>query len=298
MLILSGCFSFNVQGEKFSCHVIDVGQGSATLFTYQQKTILIDTGYEHQKFQTYIENFCDANSITCIDYVIITHPDQDHINNTKWLYDNYQINYSYLPCVMADTPLSDKDGFTPIIKKDTKVYKTCIESVVSEPNSTWEYLTDDDINDINGFLIYQSDKFDWLDVNDFSPIIFFIGNKSNIVCISGDATTMKEKWYCANSSKKITVKYYITGHHGSQYSSCDEFVSLLQPQYAIYSSNDSNGLYGHPHINTLTRISKYTRNIYGTEYNGHIELTQMGILGDLINTTTGWTNKNGERITF
>jgi beta-lactamase superfamily II metal-dependent hydrolase len=68
--------------------------------------------------------------------MIFTHPDADHINNTKFLYDNFQINHTYLPLVYANEKISDVDNFTPQIQKKTQTYQTCVTSVLNEPDST------------------------------------------------------------------------------------------------------------------------------------------------------------------
>jgi beta-lactamase superfamily II metal-dependent hydrolase len=168
--------------------------------------------------------------------------------------------------------------------------------VLNEPDSTWEFLTSDDVDDIPGFKIFQSNKDDWTNVNDFSPIIYFLPNTTYTFCITGDSTTTKENWYLNSNLPAFTVKYYIIAHHGSGDSSSAQLLAQLRPQYTFYSSFDPNANYGHPHISTCQRIKVYTNEIYGTEYNGTISINDGQVNENLVLTTTAWTKKNGERI--
>ena len=58
-------------------HFIDVGQGDATLITYDGHAILIDGGDNSKG--TAIQKYLMDNGIEKLDYVIGTHPDADHI---------------------------------------------------------------------------------------------------------------------------------------------------------------------------------------------------------------------------
>lgn len=73
-----------VDGE-LNVHFIDVGQGDATLISYQGFDVLIDTG------DSFAENdllsYLDRLNIEDIDIFIGTHPHSDHIGNVKAVYD-------------------------------------------------------------------------------------------------------------------------------------------------------------------------------------------------------------------
>ena len=56
-------------------------------------------------------------------------------------------------------------------------------------------------------------------------------------------------------------------HHGSKYSTGNEFVAELLPEYAVISCGNNNG-YGHPHQNAINRLNGLTEDgeVYGDTY--------------------------------
>lgn len=64
------------------------------------------------------------------------------------------------------------------------------------------------------------------------------------------------------------------GHHGSQNATTSEFLSAIDPEYAVIQCGLKNK-YGHPHIETLQRLKNYDSNmkIYRNDTNGLISLS-------------------------
>ena len=59
------------------------------------------------------------------------------------------------------------------------------------------------------------------------------------------------------------------GHHGSYTSSSEQFLSAVNPEYAVISVGKDNE-YGHLHEVALDRLVKYCKQIYRTDTNGEI----------------------------
>ncbi|MEG0371941.1 MAG: MBL fold metallo-hydrolase, partial [Clostridium sp.] len=64
-------------------------------------------------------------------------------------------------------------------------------------------------------------------------------------------------------------------HHGSSTSSTRAFVESVDPDYGIISCGLDNS-YGHPHRETLDKITKYEIESYRTDTQGQITLTSDG----------------------
>ena len=62
-------------------------------------------------------------------------------------------------------------------------------------------------------------------------------------------------------------------HHGSESSSCSEFLSVVKPQVAVISVGVDN-LFGHPSPEVLDRLDK--THLYRTDLQGTIELITDG----------------------
>jgi competence protein ComEC len=58
-------------------------------------------------------------------------------------------------------------------------------------------------------------------------------------------------------------------HHGSKYSSSDEFLDFVSPDIAIISCGRHN-MYGHPAPETLDRLEERGIRIYRTDLEGAV----------------------------
>ena len=65
------------QAGSMEVHFIDVGQGDCTLVKCGDSAMLIDTGDDSQG--TAVQNYLQKQGIKKLDYLILTHPDADHI---------------------------------------------------------------------------------------------------------------------------------------------------------------------------------------------------------------------------
>ncbi len=59
-------------------------------------------------------------------------------------------------------------------------------------------------------------------------------------------------------------------HHGSQYTTDEEFLNLVRPQIAVISCGRNNS-YGHPHEELLERLEDASSEVYRTDQSGELE---------------------------
>ena len=71
-------------------HFIDVGQGDSTLITCEGHSMLIDTGEATKG--TAIQNYLQKQKINKLDYLILTHPDSDHIGGAPVIITKFNID--------------------------------------------------------------------------------------------------------------------------------------------------------------------------------------------------------------
>ena len=63
----------------------------------------------------------------------------------------------------------------------------------------------------------------------------------------------------------------LVGHHGSKYSSQQEFLSKIEPDAAIISVGDNN--YGHPTDAAISRLEAAGATVYRTDRQGCVTVT-------------------------
>ena len=133
----------------------------------------------------------------------------------------------------------------------------------------------ENIDDRN--LTYGKPTQKYSTTNNYSPIMT-INFLSVTIVITGDASSVVEREVLSiidddelESFKNCEV--YVAGHHGSNSSSCEEFLSLLMPKYVAVQCGNSSS---HPHADFLSRVesiwkdSNKTGTVLTTYNNGDI----------------------------
>ena len=110
----------------------------------------------------------------------------------------------------------------------------------------------------------------WKEENDFSLVVGFT-IKDYQFLIMGDAPKkIEEKIIKDNPNLRCDVLKI--GHHGSNTSSSERFISTLKPKIGIISCGKDNP-YGHPHKSVLAILNKYHIEIRRTDLEGTIKFT-------------------------
>ena len=82
------------QASDMEVHFIDVGQGDCTLVKCGDSAMLIDTGDDSQG--TAVQNYLQKQGIKKLDYLILTHPDADHIGAAPVIITKFQIDTVFI----------------------------------------------------------------------------------------------------------------------------------------------------------------------------------------------------------
>lgn len=258
----------NIVTTDLQIYYFDVGQADSTLIINNGHSMLIDAGNNEdgEKLVTYMK---EELNITTIDYVVGTHPHEDHIGGLDDIINNFNIKEVYLPEAMTTTKTFE-DVLDAIANKELSITVPTIGETFKLGEADFE-------------VIYTGTGEK--DLNEASIILRMIfGNKTYL--FTGDTTKEVEETIL---NSNIDIDVLKVAHHGSKYSSSEEFLNIATPEYAIISAGEGNS-YGHPEPETLTRLKKHTNNIYITKDLGTILLTSDG---KTITITTLNTDTNG-----
>ena len=96
------------------------------------------------------------------------------------------------------------------------------------------------------------------------------GTNGESALLAGRATGMQDDDIGLSSVNVLKV-----GHHGSKGASSEEFLSYVKPETALISCGTGNS-YGHPHAETLQRLSGIGAKVYRTDENGEIVVRVRG----------------------
>ena len=106
------------------------------------------------------------------------------------------------------------------------------------------------------------------DTNLYSIVTKLVFGQNSFL-FTGDLTSDEEAKLIQNNTD-LSAKVLKVGHHGSKYSSSNEFLDKVNPQDTIISVGKNNR-FGHPAPEALERIRSHAINIFRTDEMGDIE---------------------------
>ena len=233
---------------------IDVGQGEAILIALPEKTMLIDagpTGSAPKIAQVLQELGRDK-----IDYLVATHPDEDHIGGMADVISSTQIGTIYAPNKTNNTATYRK-FLTAIQNNNLQITLAEAGTIIDQTDS---YKLE---------ILWPKKDANFPDTNDYSIIIkLTVGNKTFL--FTGDAPTN-----AILNSNPGHIDVLKLSHHGSRTGTTEQLVRKLSPTYAILSYAVDNP-YGHPMQSVLNALRKHSVEVWGTGANGTITITCDG----------------------
>lgn len=243
--------------SNFEVVMFEVGEADCHLikYPYNKNTILIDTGKNEYKIKNEVIPYLKSIGIKKIDYLIITHGDEDHIGGSITLINNFQVKNVIL----------NKGTFTDLEKELIKnLNKKKIPYQIN-------------INKINlsNHTIYLLNNTKYNNENDNSIITYFTYQKYKFLYM-GDASINTEDNLLENYNLN-NISILKVGHHGSNTSSSKDFISQINPSISLISVGENN-IYHHPNKEVINNLSK--SRIYRTDINSMVKLTinSKGIL--------------------
>ncbi len=246
---------------------LDVGQADSILIQNKGHNMLIDAG-NNEDGPLLVQYFKEQN-INKFDYLITTHPHEDHIGGMDDIINNFDIEKIYIPDVTTTTK-TFLDVLEAIEKKNMTYDVPNINQNFTLGNTLFQVIyTGNDKKNLNN-----------------SSIILKATFKNTSYLFTGDATSEVEKKIL---NKNIQATVLKVGHHGSKYSTTTDFLNKVNPKYAIISVGKNNS-YNHPNQVTINKLEKKNIEIHRTDQEGSIFLKSDG---KTINITSKKTNTNG-----
>ncbi len=297
----------SAKGEnELRFHMIDIGQGDCLFIEFPDDTVmLIDTGEKSSARADKIINYIKTYEETTIDYFMLTHTDSDHIGNTVAILDAFEIKKAFIPDVdNKDITQTYRNSYNAIMAEGCEVEISSEFGAISSTDpsnvfyfaflSPWQSLYDDLNKKIATDPNYKN-KFSH-EKNNVSPIIYLEYLQKRILLtgdVNGDDAETDEKYRV--EQELITrynnlnfEKFAIGGeeininlrkidilkvaHHGSEGSSSDTFLNVVEPTYSLISAGLGNS-HHHPRAEAINRLKAVSSTIYTTVDNGSIQAT-------------------------
>ncbi len=237
--------------------VLDVGQGDCTLIEAANgHNYLVDGGStDVNKVGTYrLLPYLKYRGVGVLHGIFISHGDADHINGVEELLEDGEIQVERLVLGKCDQFKEPYEKLIALAKKRG------VSIMYAKRSEVWK----------DGELTFQfinPGEEPYEDINE-SSMVFILKEGNFSMCFTGDIGSETEETLLPLLT---TVSVLKTPHHGSKYSSSEEFLRRLSPAAATISCGFGNR-YGHPGKETLERMRTLGIRIALTTGSGRIRI--------------------------
>jgi len=195
-------------------HVLDVGQGLATIVQTADRSLVFDTGASFRSGGSVAEQvivpFLRSRRIRRIDWLVVSHADNDHSGGVLPLYD-----YAEVGALLVGEPL----------------HETGLNATECRAGQYWQV-------DGVGFRVLYPDSAAPRQGNDASCVLLIEVGRHSLL-LTGDIEARAERALVA-SGTLAAVDVVVVPHHGSLTSSSPPFVDAVSPLVAVVSAGYAN----------------------------------------------------------
>ena len=255
--------------------VLDVGQGDGIVISAGKERFLIDGGSSDvEKVGAYrIEPYLLSEGADHLDYVFVTHGDEDHISGVRELLEGQKLGIRIDTLVLPPKEYQGEELeelARTAVENETRVIvmkagaKICQNQNAEEKKektggAIWKCVGPPSEgvpnqrkpkagNEASLVLALSYGDFDMLFTGDTE-------GKGEELLIESGVLRESEVLKCA--------------HHGSKNSGADAFLDQVNPKAAVISAGVNNR-YGHPHEETVKKLKDRNIKVYNTQIGGAV----------------------------
>lgn len=209
------------QGTPVGVHFLQLKDDADCVLIQQgEANIVIDTG-EKQDAEKVVSYLKEKN-VKSIEYLILTHPDKDHIGGAIDILDNFKVKNIIQPYYIKENEQLQKVNQTAKTDSVRIIYPTITKKL-----------------SLGGMeiLIYPPLEKNYEKDNNYSLVTLVKHGKVNML-FAGDAEKKRlSELMLVDWNQMQLVK---TPHHGRANINSEAFIKALKPTYAVITSNDAD----------------------------------------------------------
>ena len=249
------------RGIQNAVYFLDVGQGDSQLITLVSRhgappiNILIDGGRDKKVLDALDAALGTANN-KYIDIVIVSNPDLDHFGGIIDIARRYDIG------------LFVSTGY----QSQTEAFRALQEEISARSVPTIVLRESDRIRyQNNNLVIISPDRAltDAASINEASMVAMLEAEGGSRALFTGDIGFLAENTLLIKSYD-LRADILKVGHHGSQYSSGENFIAKVRPTISVIGVGQNR--YGHPAPRALETLALAGSKVYRTDRDGTMKI--------------------------
>jgi competence protein ComEC len=245
--------------------MFDVGHGDSFLLkTAKNKTVMIDTGGKYvdkkRQYNGTLSKYkilptLKKKGIKKIDYLIITHPHNDHMGELEFLCQ--ELSFTNV--------IINKQSFTQQQLEYINTLATIYDfKMIDILSLNTIYLDQFFIEFLDATIPHSEDQNE-------QSIITLVKYRGYKLLFMGDATINNEQLLLAKYDLS-NVDILKVGHHGSKTSSSEAFMQVTNPRISLIS-NGQNNKFHLPDMQVLNNLKIINSKVYDTAQHGQVTIT-------------------------
>ena len=247
VIFLIGMYQFP---KDLAIHFLDVGQGdSCFIITPNHETILIDGGGSTSNTfdvgkDTLLPYLLDRG-YTKIDYIFISHFDQDHVGGVLSLLEELKIGQIFIS-KQEETSDNYEEFLGEVKKKNLQVREVKAGDKIT-------------IGDVTFHILWPIEKQIEENQLNNNAMVMKLQYKDFSMLFTGDIEEVAEKKMLntyENDLDILKATVLKVAHHGSKSSSTEEFLKAVNSKVAIIGVGENN-MFGHPSNAVLERLQSF-----------------------------------------
>lgn len=260
--------------------VLDVGQGDGIMVQTGNIQVLIDGGSSNrsQIGKYVILPYLKYEGISRLEGIFLTHTDRDHVNGAKEILEEARKGW-----------LAVEQIFVPEWMEETEEGRE-IHRLSEACGAKWNGLKAGDRLTMGKarICVLHPGEGEYQEDPNGGSLVFTWETDSMKAVFTGDLPGEKEKELLGEKEKELLgekgkellreladCNILKVAHHGSKYSTSEEFLRKVQPELALISCGDGNR-YGHPGEETLLRLRESGCRIMRTDTQGALSVIRWG----------------------
>ncbi len=257
----------SASGGQTTIAFLDVGQALAVaVVTADGHALLYDAGNSARDVREVIAPFFEAQVVSRLDYLLLSHPDQDHVGGMPAVLDSFAIGTFVDPALP-----STNQAYLETLERVADQAVPAQRARRGQAFMLGEHVRLEILWPRDPLLRDESGEV----ADNDNALVVRLVHGAVTVLLTGDIEAPAERQLVALEDGGLRAPVLQVPHHGSQTSTTPELIDAVRPAIAVISAGADNP-YGHPHAEVVNRLRAAGVTVYRTDVDGTVLIESDG----------------------